>query len=501
MKKLSLILSALLLISTMTACTSKPSQPADTTVAAEAPTNTETVLPPEDNASNKAYPSVADLVQVPDTPVTHPPIEPADYGTQPSEGLEYKLTGNYYTVVGMGTCTDAKLVIPAEYEGKPVKAIGSTAFVSYNGATQTYDPNTTVTSIVLPEGIETIEDSAFFKCHGLRNIQLPLTLKRMGQQAFDECTALVELSIPEGITEIPSFFAYYCTSLQKVVLPSTIKTIGQDAFRGCESLYEIHLPDGLETIKNGAFRGTNSLKTIHIPSSIQSISGESFRNESDVMYMKGLGEVIPEGHEHGEIRPEGWIHHMYYDGTMEQFFSLVQNESYTSPMFRFAVNFYIDGVLVEYVHIPDHITSIPAGTFSECQSLKGVSLSSELIDTEQWESAFANCPNLEWIVARGDLPTDRPVNDPAGNFDHWSSWLMYNFHAIAQPKDKKQVAVYYSTLSSRCLYVSASESQAVDYVTGYLQQSNESEIYVKVMVYYQGEWHYDENGHPTPNTD
>ena len=276
MKKLSIILSALLLISTMTACTSKPSQPADTTVAAEAPTNTETVLPPEDNASNKAYPSVADLVQVPDTPVTHPPIEPADYGTQPSEGLEYKLTGNYYTVVGMGTCTDAKLVIPAEYEGKPVKAIGSTAFVSYNSATQTYDPNTTVTSIVLPEGIESIEDSAFFKCHGLRNIQLPLTLKRMGQQAFDECTALVELSIPEGITEIPSFFAYYCTSLQKVVLPSTIKTIGQDAFRGCESLYEIHLPDGLETIKNGAFRGTNTLKTIHIPYPFKAFRARAF---------------------------------------------------------------------------------------------------------------------------------------------------------------------------------------------------------------------------------
>ena len=87
MKKISLVLAALLLIGSITACTDKPELPANTDIPTEVPTETETT--PEDNVSNKAYPSVADLVQVPDTPVTHPPIEPADYGTQPSEGLEY----------------------------------------------------------------------------------------------------------------------------------------------------------------------------------------------------------------------------------------------------------------------------------------------------------------------------------------------------------------------------------------------------------------------------
>ena len=82
MKKLSLILAALLLIGSITACTDNPEPPANTDITTEAPSETT----PEDDGSNKAYPSVADLVQVPDTPVTHPPIEPADYGTQPSEG-------------------------------------------------------------------------------------------------------------------------------------------------------------------------------------------------------------------------------------------------------------------------------------------------------------------------------------------------------------------------------------------------------------------------------
>ena len=48
----------------------------------------------------------------------------------PSEGLEYTLSndGTYYSVTGIGTCTDTVIVIPNIYENLPVERIGESAF-------------------------------------------------------------------------------------------------------------------------------------------------------------------------------------------------------------------------------------------------------------------------------------------------------------------------------------------------------------------------------------
>ena len=45
-----------------------------------------------------------------------------------SEGLEFVLYDNAYTVAGIGSCTDTDVVIPSEYNGLPVTSIGSAAF-------------------------------------------------------------------------------------------------------------------------------------------------------------------------------------------------------------------------------------------------------------------------------------------------------------------------------------------------------------------------------------
>lgn len=508
MKKLSLILSALLLISTMIACTSKPSQPADTTVAAEAPTNTETVLPPEDNASNKAYPSVADLVQVPDTPVTHPPIEPADYGTQPSEGLEYKLTGNYYTVVGMGTCTDAKLVIPAEYEGKPVKVIGDNAFAIYDEEKQGYVAFDKITSVVISEGIEIIGERAFSLCTNLRNVRLPNTLKAWGKTSFGWCSSLVEVTIPEGIKEIPASAFLECSSLQKVTLPTTVRTIGDSAFQGCESLYEINLPEGLETIGSSAFRQCFSLKNMYLPSTVKQIGSGGLRSDGDLIWGGFMSEKIPEGLSKGDIKPEGWIHNLYYQGTLEQYLALVGSKiggtANSTEIARYTVNLYINGDLVDFLTIPEGVV-IPDGAFANCQSLKGIILpetcftSYDELNAVIGYDAFRDCPNLEWIVIQGELPQDSLLKSETGN------WL----NTIAPVKthigkNSRAMAYTIATVATRRLYVCSTESEAAPFLGRFLFQCNEDEEsykYPNVEVFYEGEWHYDENGHPTPNTD
>jgi len=39
---------------------------------------------------------------------------------------------------------------------------------------------------------------AFFRCHSLRRVSLPSTLKRIGKEAFAFCRHLAMPSVPEG---------------------------------------------------------------------------------------------------------------------------------------------------------------------------------------------------------------------------------------------------------------------------------------------------------------
>ena len=68
---------------------------------------------------------------------------------EPSDGLdlEYYEDLNGYAVKGIGSCQDSDIVIPSEYNGKPVVAILSAAFFQ----------NKTITSVTIPESIKSIE--------------------------------------------------------------------------------------------------------------------------------------------------------------------------------------------------------------------------------------------------------------------------------------------------------------------------------------------------------
>ena len=94
----------------------------------------------------------------------------------PSDGLEFTLSDDEtsYTVTGIGECTDTDIVIPATYEGLPVKQISNDAFSGYKA----------MTSIVLPNSITTLESSTFSGCTNLSSIVLGSSLSVINDFAF-----------------------------------------------------------------------------------------------------------------------------------------------------------------------------------------------------------------------------------------------------------------------------------------------------------------------------
>ncbi len=73
--------------------------------------------------------------------------------------------------------------IPATIEGITVKKIGATAFSG----------NKTVTSVIISEGVTTIDQWAFYSCTALKNVTLPATLVTVIDGAFDNCRSLSDV--------------------------------------------------------------------------------------------------------------------------------------------------------------------------------------------------------------------------------------------------------------------------------------------------------------------
>ena len=167
---------------------------------------------------------------------------------RPSEGLTYSLNsdGNGYTVTGIGTCTDKKLIIPSEYDAKPVTSIGRWAFSRCTG----------LKSVTIGGSVTSIGDWAFRGCRGLTSVTIGGSVTSIGDYAFYGCSSLTSVTIGNSVTGIGNEAFFGCTGLTSVTIPNSVTSIGERAFSGCTGLTNITIPNSVTSIGHSAFRGT-----------------------------------------------------------------------------------------------------------------------------------------------------------------------------------------------------------------------------------------------------
>ena len=153
--------------------------------------------------------------------------------------------------------------------------------------------------LAIPPTVTSIADSAFFFCHGLREISVPKSvgaikdslfqgcsglvaielaegIASIGVNAFEGCAALRRVNIPEGITTVSYATFLNCKSLQSVELPASVTSIGRRAFEGCESLGRVNIPEGVAAIRESAFTHSG-IDSISLPASVGAIDAQAFR--------------------------------------------------------------------------------------------------------------------------------------------------------------------------------------------------------------------------------
>jgi hypothetical protein len=102
----------------------------------------------------------------------------------------------------------------------------------------------------------------------------------MGPSAFENCTGLSSIVLPDGLLTVQTSLFKGCANLASVGIPARVIRIAGSAFSGCLSLNSVTIPDNILTIESSAFYNCTSLTgAITIPASVVGTLGtNAFRN-------------------------------------------------------------------------------------------------------------------------------------------------------------------------------------------------------------------------------
>jgi len=90
--------------------------------------------------------------------------------------------------------------------------------------------------------------------HGAMKVILPNGVISIDGSAFYECTNLLTITIPNGVEHINGYAFAGCTNLSSITIPNSVLSIGDCAFADCTYLSSITIPDDVMLIKPGAFK-------------------------------------------------------------------------------------------------------------------------------------------------------------------------------------------------------------------------------------------------------
>lgn len=193
-----------------------------------------------------------------------------------------KILGTYYSLSGI-------VELPATINGKPVVAIGDSAFANQDE----------ITEVIVPSTLTTIGAEAFYNCTSLTTVDLSATgITRIEELTFSFCV-LGEFefplyleyvgagafafsgnigALPDSVTCIDEYAFAFREDALGLYLPDELFSIGDYAFANCVEFILTNEDTSLTIVGDYAFANTKMIGTVHIPASVTTIGDYAYQN-------------------------------------------------------------------------------------------------------------------------------------------------------------------------------------------------------------------------------
>ncbi len=350
----------------------------------------------------------------------------------------------------------------------------------------------TIRSVVIEEGVTSIEAQAFKGCNNIENVTLPESLTSIGMQAFYNCN-LKQITIPANVTtigqnafyncdnlktagpigggydyefgwttSIPNHAFHGCYGLQEITLPSTLKSIGNLAFQDCQALKSVIIPEGVTSIGQYAF-AYGGLQKITVPASVTNIGKNAFYG-CDVQNAGPIGG----GYDY-EFAWTDSIPNYAFHGCKSLIDVILPSQITTIGDFAF-----YDCKSLTNIVLPSAITQIGADAFHNCETLTSIELPNGISKID--EATFIGCKNLTSI----EIPNS-VTNIGEFAFDDCTSLTDVHYKGTEEEWNAISIASYNEPLINATFHFNPPETDDETKVTEIFTDVFENDWFVEAV--------------------
>ena len=162
-------------------------------------------------------------------------------------------------------CTNL-VSINVDAENPEYKSIDGVLFSKDGTKLLKYPHGKEETNYIIHDNVAEICDTVFMGCTNLKEIKIPSSVMKIGENAFEDCKNLERVVIENGVKIIDNYAFLNCISLKEIKIPSSVTVIGDMAFLNCENLERIIIENSATEINSTAFSACIKLKEICVPS-------------------------------------------------------------------------------------------------------------------------------------------------------------------------------------------------------------------------------------------
>ena len=255
----------------------------------------------------------------------------------------------------------------------------------------------TAYAVAIPDSIIRISSYAF-EFASAESIMIPDSVKGIGNSAFMSCYRLTSIRIPYGISVIePETFAD-CSKLKTVVIPDSVLTVKEDAFNYCSSLTDVYyggtstqwkkiaIEEGNEILTSAKINYGSDPEYTFVTNTNGTIKITGYQgNDTDLLIPSKInGKAVSE------------IGDYVFESNENLASVIIPNTVKTIGAYAFR-----DCINLIYVSIPDSVTSCGIYVFSGCTSLLEVVLPDSVSDLAY--GSFRDCTSLENVVLPNNM--------------------------------------------------------------------------------------------------